>query len=742
MINIFNKPSISPNQQCEYNIIDNTLCIKSLQNSSTPGVLLNNIHKYNRNIIEIEFEINGKFTKNFFLLFTDGNNEIKYDVSNNIIKNKINNTFLNTNFKIYLLFRNPVINDETLIYLNKSYLNIKYRQNIMRPLVNNTNTELFKFLNKHNINKKNETINNDWLPQSYYRKIANSQKIYTFDNNKLCLMGKKIFICGGCELSYIYHYLKNICSCYHTFESKTSMHILDELHNENSFIKQFNADYYILSNIQDIKKLFPIYRREIINNCTDKLKVMINNYIDKFSIGIDKLKLISNKPVFLLGPLYLSEQKYFGQNDYLTTTFTEFEIYNYILIKMINLCRNKENVYLLNTVSMFERYNKFDCIESHESPRYGHLTYYGSCIVAEEFYNQICLLDKNLTRIKCVVIDCDNTLWNGVLIEDGEDKIDINQKIANILLTLVSRGIIISLCSKNPPKFKNKILNLISTHWCATDLKKYLVSIKINWQPKSQNIIQIAKELNIGLDTIAFFDDSEFERREVSVNIPEVNVYRDIDIYFCLNNPIFDNYLGKLTEASKKRIDTYINNEKRLLDYSIFKIDNDLSSDKAFEKFMIKSKFKLSIYKSTEDDICRINELIQRTNQLNATLKRTEYGDIKNYINNINFDIYCISLIDKYSDYGTVGTIILKKNDDNIEILELAISCRAMGKKVEDAIIIFILNKYNKNILINIQSNIKNNSLINTFTKYNFKFNNGIYTHMQSNIKYEKISWF
>lgn len=619
----------------------------------------------------------------------------------------------------------------------------------MLSLVDNTFPDLFKYLNDYNMNKDEEIINNNWLPQLYYRGKAQSQKVYTYDNSKEYLKNKKVFICGGCELSYVHLYLKYICNSYHTFESKTSMHIFDELNNENTIIKEFDADYYILSNIQDLKVILVKYTTNgkdyFKENHYTNLVKSINDYFEKYSIGIDKLRSFSNKPIFIMGWLYLSEQQYFGKNDYLNNDWSEYELHTYIQIKLIELCREK-NIYFLNTDSIFERYNKFDAIECYESPRYGHLTYYGSAIFAEEFYNQVCIVDKHLPRIKCVVMDCDNTLWNGILIEDDENGIFINKKIINILISLVFRGIIISLCSKNPPEFKDKIYQILSNPWWGEDLSRYLLYSKINWEPKSKNINQIAKELNISLDTIAFFDDSEFERREVEENAHEVRVFKDTDIYFCLNNPIFDNQFGKLTNTAKTRIDTYINNEKRNNDLEKINEENsDKSDENNYELFMIKSEFKLNIYEASDNDINRINELIQRTNQLNATLKRTEYSDITNYSNNANYYLYCVDLDDKYSNYGTVGTIILKKiNEETIEIIEFALSCRAMGKKVEDAIILFLFETFNlyKNIIINIQSNIKNNSLIKTFEKYNFKIENKIYIHKLSNKQYDKIVWF
>ncbi len=618
----------------------------------------------------------------------------------------------------------------------------------MYSLIDKTFPDLYQYLNDYNMNKEEKQVCDIWLPQVYYKGKAESLKVYTYDNSKKYLKNKKIFICGGCELSYVYYYLNYICNCYHTFESQTSMHILEELNNENSEIDNFNADYYILSNIQDIKNVLYNFTNDGISGFNSSnfqiLISLIDDYFKRYTLGIQNLKKKTDKPIFIMGWLYLSEQPYFGSNDYLSTDLSEYEIHTYIQKKMIELCRN-ENIYLLNTDSMFERYNKFDCIESYESTRYGHLTYYGSVIFSEEFYNKISLLEKNLPRIKCVVMDCDNTLWNGILIEDGEEGLDINQKIVNILLSLVHRGIIISLCSKNNPESKEQILKIISNHWCASDLVKYIVSPKINWEPKSKNIKQIAKEINIGLDTIAFFDDSEFERREVNENAPEVNVFKDTDIYFCLNNPIFDNQFGKLTNSSKTRIDTYITNNLRNIDLNE-NSDKNMSDEENFINFMINSDFKLNIQNASENDVSRINELIQRTNQMNVTLKRTDFSDIKNFINDNNYYLYIVNLSDKYSDYGTVGTVILKKKDDNIlEILEFAFSCRAMGKKVENSVLMYLFDIFNsfEKIIIDIKTNSKNNALIKLFEAYKFsKTTDSIYTHILSDNKYERVVWF
>ena len=596
--------------------------------------------------------------------------------------------------------------------------------------VDDTFPELHKYLQRHMINNPKYDLTLD-----------------TYDNSKKYLLNKKIFICGGCELSYVYDYLNFITKTYHTFVSKTSMDIFSELNNPNTIIKDFNADYFIISIIQLVKSIIGSYEKiasEGYKNNTILLEKSITEMFNNLQYSISKMRSFNKNPIFLPTMVYISNEMRFGKNEYLNTNndISYYELLKKIELNLFNICKQNENVFLLNMESIFEPYNKYDCIKPYQNAQYGHLTYFGSAIVVEDFYNQICTLEKSLKRVKCVVMDCDNTMWKGILIEDGPDKLVVNQEICNILLSLVYRGIIIALCSKNNPHDKDTILNIIEKTTYGRHITKYFVSCKINWLPKSENLKNIAKELNIGLDTIAFFDDSDFERREVKENAPDVMVYTEKDIFYTLNNPRFDSINGLITTNTKKRIDTYLKNQERNDELDAMKVENNnIDDEKLFENFMINSLFEINIFDATDDDISRIFELIQRTNQMNATLNRTNLDDLKEYTKNIDYNIYGINLKDKFDDYGLIGTVIVKKSN-HINILEFAFSCRAMGKKVEDYVIIHLLNNYNEQIQIKLEKTEKNNAFINIFKEYDFEEKEDLLIHTKNEVKYTIPKWF
>jgi FkbH-like protein len=423
-----------------------------------------------------------------------------------------------------------------------------------------------------------------------------------------------------------------------------------------------------------------------------------------------------------------------------------FEMIKLFELKIYETAKKHTDVYILNIDAIVEGHNKQDCIKSHQGYPYGHLTYLGSSLVAEVFYNQLSYLEKSIERVKCVVLDLDNTLWKGVLIEDGPDKVIVNQQICNILYGLVQRGIVLALCSKNETSMKNTIFDIIKKDLYGQHIVKYICSWRINWDPKSINLLDIAKELNIGANTVAFFDDSEFERTEVKTNASDILVYTDKDIFYTLNNPLFNPIGGVINATTEKRLNTYISNKDRKVELKTITENSD--NNDPFTKFMINSNFILTIHFAEENELQRIFEVIHRTNQMNATLCRTNLEKIREYFGSLNYIIYSISLKDKFGDYGNVGTVIININNNTADIIEFAISCRAMGKKVENAIIINIfkyLQSLNiKIVTINLVETEKNKSFVDIFNIHDFVIydDNMTYIHKLSDKIYEYPIWF
>jgi FkbH-like protein len=274
--------------------------------------------------------------------------------------------------------------------------------------------------------------------------------------------------------------------------------------------------------------------------------------------------------------------------------------------------------------------------------------------------------------IKIAIWDLDNTIWNGTLIEDNLSKLELMPNIKNVLETLDQRGIVNSVASKNNHQDAWKQLQEFG-------LEHLIVFPKINWGPKSQSIKSIIDDFNVGNDTIAFIDDSPFEREEVHSSIPQVRVYDAIDYMDLLQLPEFSP--KQSTESSRRR--EFYKNQK-IRKEAVEKFSGD------YLKFVASCDIKISIIKAQSNNIDRIQELVQRTNQMNFTGNRYSQKEISDLINNPNLDNYCITCKDKFGDYGTVGFCIVDAKTPQLS--DLMFSCRIQSKRVEHAFLSWLLH--------------------------------------------------
>jgi FkbH-like protein len=307
----------------------------------------------------------------------------------------------------------------------------------------------------------------------------------------------------------------------------------------------------------------------------------------------------------------------------------------------------------------------------------------------------------NLNKIKCVVFDLDNTLWEGIIGDDGDDVV-IKKEVINFIKELDERGIIISISSKNNFNVAWKKIKQMK-------LDEYFLYPQINWEPKSLSLSKIAHKLNIGLDSLALIDDSVFEKNEVFHGSPDVRVYHPSEI----QNLLFrEEFQIEITEQSNKRRLNYINNFQR---EKLFE-----EKDHKFEDFLINCEMKMKFY-NTEDKFDRVYELLLRTNQFNTTGQKFEKADFARYIK-INKNI-CWEITDKFGSYGVVGFVCFKLNSKTIFIEQFVLSCRAAEKKVEETLINLLLTYENKieQIEFNFIDTNKNSPIKKKLLELNFK---------------------
>lgn len=344
--------------------------------------------------------------------------------------------------------------------------------------------------------------------------------------------------------------------------------------------------------------------------------------------------------------------------------------------------------------------------------------------IKKQFINEN-LIKNNVDRkkIKCVVWDLDNTLWDGILIEG---KVKLRQKIANIIKDLDSKGIVNSVVSKNNfDEAYNKLKEF--------GLDEYIIMPHINWIPKSVNIKNLVKNMNIGIDTVAFVDDSPFELGEVESSCPEVLGINVLNIDEALKMNCFD---VMVTEDSKNRRNTY-----RMMEKQLEEMEN---WDGNIDDFLKSCNMVLKLSEPSENEIERCYELIQRTNQLNSSGRRLDIEEIKNIISNKkNYSTYVLKCVDKCGDYGLVGFSIIEKKK-SITITDFVISCRVANKKVEHTFIQAIYDEYYPNgdgdIYMNYKKTVKNGPIFKVVTDLNMKkdSNNGELDVYKYNSSYAK----
>ena len=310
------------------------------------------------------------------------------------------------------------------------------------------------------------------------------------------------------------------------------------------------------------------------------------------------------------------------------------------------------------------------------------------------------------SRKKVLILDADNTLWGGIVGEDGIDNIDIDENYPGKLFRyfqqqlkfLQGSGLLLAIVSKNNLNdvrdvFENKNMPL---KWDDFIIKK------INWNPKSQNIQEVVNELNVGLDSVIFLDDSSFEISEVenAIDIDTIQISTENPID---NLKIFDHLVSvktlNITKEDKEKSYQYQAQEKRREDRESFQSIGDyLSSIDMVVNMSINDKNKVK----------RIAQLVNKTNQFNLTTKRYSESEIIGFME--NHSVFGFELFDKFGDFGLVAVVIIVNND----IDSFLVSCRALGRRLEYKVL-YLITKYMKNNLKASYTKTEKNSQVSNF---------------------------
>ena len=328
-------------------------------------------------------------------------------------------------------------------------------------------------------------------------------------------------------------------------------------------------------------------------------------------------------------------------------------------------------------------------------------------------------------RKKVLCLDLDNTLWGGVLGDLGPLGIKLGNlnegyiysQFQSKILKIKESGILLCIVTKNEVSNVEEVFNKNPN--LKLKISDFII-VKSNWNPKSQNILEISQELNLGLDSFVFIDDNPFEINEVKTQLPQVEAIGFDNLNDLVNLPekIYNEYFFayRLTNEDINKSQQYESIKKR---------DQFRNSINNFESYLNSLEMEIMVNRLRKDQTDRVLQLINKTNQFNLTTNRFSPNEFSDLINNQNHYIFVSQVKDKFSNEGLIfvlnGSLLEKK----FYIENIVMSCRVMGRHIEFSILelieryLFSLGVeflYGKYI-----SSAKNKPVQELFTKFGYE---------------------
>jgi FkbH-like protein len=280
---------------------------------------------------------------------------------------------------------------------------------------------------------------------------------------------------------------------------------------------------------------------------------------------------------------------------------------------------------------------------------------------------------------KVLVLDCDNTLWRGVIGEDGIDGVEITDSFLRVQRFAVeqqTKGILVCLASKNAER---DVLDVFENRPDMVLKPEHIISHRINWKPKSENISSLAHELNLGLDSFVFLDDNPIECAQTRSALPQVVTLqippeKEIDD-FLARLWVFDKVA--ITAEDSRRTSLYRENAAR---------QQHEESATDISEFVASLELQIDISTPHDNEWPRVAQLTQRTNQFNFTTVRRTESDMR-AAEIAGSLILRVNVRDRFGDYGLVGLMIVNSTETTLIVDTLLLSCRVLGRGVEHAML-------------------------------------------------------
>lgn len=454
-----------------------------------------------------------------------------------------------------------------------------------------------------------------------------------------------------------------------------------EILNPSSGLLTFQPDVILLE--LSIRELAPRVHSQFLGMSTaerrkakDEIVRAILDWVAMAREKTDATLLVSNFPRPVYSQAGIADSK---------TEYGEAEFYAELNLDLLRALRDDGRTYLFDLEAPISRVGS---LGSHDPKLYymAKMQWDEVCgpHIAEEVVRYLKAM-KGHTR-KCLVLDLDNTLWGGIVGEDGPQGVKVGEgdpeaeaflDFQTVIRALKDKGTILAICSKNNPEDALEVFE--KRPEMALSVEDFSAQ-RINWEPKPANILSIATELNIGVDSILFIDDNPAECELVRQMLPEVKVValpKDPSRYAGLLRRTLDFEKLRLTDEDREKAQQYQQGAERA---SLRSNIGDLDS------FLEHLGSVVRLGKARDHHAPRVQQLFTKTNQFNVTTKRYSQADVEKFLQEERFDLGVMRVSDKFGDLGIVGIYLIERDGEVARIDSLIMSCRAMGRGVESAL--------------------------------------------------------
>lgn len=334
---------------------------------------------------------------------------------------------------------------------------------------------------------------------------------------------------------------------------------------------------------------------------------------------------------------------------------------------------------------------------------------------------------------KLIILDLDDTLWGGIVGDLGWENIilgghdHVGEAFVDFQLslkTLSRRGILLGIVSKNEKKVA---LEAIKNHPEMILKVDDFVGWRINWQDKAQNIVDLVSELNLGLQSVVFIDDNPAERARVRESLPEVLVPEwplDKTLYSISLSELNCFNTTTISHEDIKRTEMYKTEQKR---------KDSQKNIGSVEEWLKSLKVCLKIEEINKTNSARTVQLFNKTNQMNLSTRRHTEAELLNWLKQADRKLWTIRVSDKFGDSGLTGILSINVDNNKAQIIDLILSCRVFGRKIEYAMLHKAINYSQKRELSQVYAEYiptpKNKPCLDFLNSSGFKSNKNIFTY-------------